>query len=65
MYHFPCAAASGSFMNKPSLTVVGTESLEKVGKHADSAMYLYHDGTWKFGKVAELKMDKFDNLLYW
>ena len=64
MYHFPCAAASGSFMNKPSLTVVGTESLEKVGKHADSAMYLYHDGTWKFGKVAELKMDKFDNLLY-
>ena len=64
MYHFPCAAASGSFMNKPSLTVVGTESLDKVSKYADSAMYLYHDGTWKFGKVAELKVDKFDNLLY-
>ena len=44
MYHFPCAAASGSFMNKPTLTVVGTESLDKVGKYADSAMYLYHDG---------------------
>ena len=27
-------------------------------------MYLYHDGTWKFGKVGDLKMDKFENLLY-
>ena len=26
--------------------------------------YFYILGTWKFGKVAELKMDKFDNLLY-
>lgn len=30
MYHFPCAAASGSFMHKPTLTLVGTDSLSKV-----------------------------------
>lgn len=29
-YHFPCAAASGSFMHKPTLTLVGTDSLSKV-----------------------------------
>ena len=29
-YHFPCAAASGSFLHKPTLTLVGTESLSKV-----------------------------------
>ena len=33
MYHFPCAAASGSFMHKPTLTLVGTESLSKVGDY--------------------------------
>jgi histone-lysine N-methyltransferase MLL3 len=64
MYHFPCAAASGSFMYKPTMTLVGTDSLSKVSSFAESAMYLYHDGTWKFGKVGDLKMDKFDNLLY-
>ena len=30
MYHFPCAAASGSFMHKPTMTLVGTDSLSKV-----------------------------------
>lgn len=29
-YHFACGAASGSFMNKPTLLLVGTESLHKV-----------------------------------
>ena len=33
MYHFPCAAASGSFMHKPTMTLVGTESLDKVAKY--------------------------------
>ena len=28
-------------------------------------MYLYHNGeAWKFGKVGDLKEDKFENLLY-
>ena len=30
VYHFPCAAASGSFMHKPTSTLVGTDSLSKV-----------------------------------
>ena len=30
MYHFPCAVASGSFMHKPTMTLVGTDSLSKV-----------------------------------
>ena len=52
MYHFPCAAASGSFMHKPTMTLVGTESLSKVSTYSDNAMYLYHNGeAWKFGKV--------------
>ena len=29
-YHFPCGAASGSFMQKSTLTIVGTDSLSKV-----------------------------------
>jgi hypothetical protein len=31
----------------------------------DDAKYLYHDGTsWKFGNVAMLKPEKFENLLF-
>ncbi len=37
---------------------------KKLAFLADNAMYLYHDGTWKFGKVGDLAVDKFDNLLY-
>lgn len=35
MYHFPCAAASGSFMHKPTLTLVGTDSLSKVSGYGE------------------------------
>ncbi len=38
-YHIPCAAASGSYLHKPTLTLVGTDSLAKVpnyGKKASS-----------------------------
>ena len=52
-------------MHKPTLTLVGTESLSKVSPYAENAMYLFHDGEkWKFGKVGELKEEKFENLLY-
>ena len=30
-YHFPCGAASGSFMHKATLTLIGSASLAKVG----------------------------------
>ena len=64
MYHFPCAAASGSFMHKPTMTLVGTESLSKVSTYSDNAMYLYHNGeAWKFGKVQCSQCGKMTNFL--
>ena len=35
-YHFPCAAASGSFMYKGTTTLVGTDSLSKVANFGKS-----------------------------
>ena len=29
-YHFPCASASGSFLQKSTLTLIGMDSLDKV-----------------------------------
>jgi hypothetical protein len=35
-YHFPCASASGSFLQKSTLTLVGTDSLDKVANYGES-----------------------------
>ena len=41
MYHFPCAAASGSFMYKPTMTLVGTDSLSKVSSFGELFFHLF------------------------
>ena len=65
MYHWPCAVASGCFMEKASLTMVGVDSYDKVAEVSPSAAYLYYTGEqWKIGKVAELAPSKLCNLLY-
>eukprot|EP00094_Tigriopus_californicus_P002578 TCALIF_02490-PA protein Name:"Similar to Kmt2c Histone-lysine N-methyltransferase 2C (Mus musculus)" AED:0.04 eAED:0.11 QI:0/0.63/0.25/1/0.81/0.66/12/0/2215 len=65
-YHFPCGAASGSFMQKSTYLLVGAEYLTKVANLADpTLMYLYHNGeSWKYGKITELAVEKFENLLF-
>jgi hypothetical protein len=40
-YHFPCASASGSFMQKSTLTLVGTDSLDKVASHGKPFLFFY------------------------
>lgn len=37
-YHFPCAAASGSFMQKSNYLVVGTDSISKISSLGESKM---------------------------
>jgi len=65
VYHWPCAVASGSFMEKASLTMVSVESYDKVAELAPTAAYLYYTGEqWKIGKVAEIPPAKLSNLLY-
>ena len=65
MYHWPCAVASGCFMEKASLAMVGVDSYDKVAEVSPTAAYLYYTGDqWKIGKVAELAPAKLCNLLY-
>ena len=65
VYHWPCAVAFGSFMEKASLTMVSVESYDKVAELASSAAYLYYIGKqWKIGKVAEIPPAKLSNILY-
>ena len=64
-YHWPCAVASGAFLEKSSLTMVSVESYEAVAALASTAAYLYYTGEqWKIGKVAEIPPAKLGNLLY-
>ncbi len=64
-YHFPCGAASGSFMHKGSLTLVGAPSLAKVAGIVEANLkYLYHNGEWMSGRVADLRPEDFVNLLF-
>ena len=54
-YHWPCAVASGCFMEKASLSMVSTDSYDKVAEVSPTAAYLYYTGEqWKIGKVREL-----------
>ena len=65
VYHWPCAVASGAFLEKSSLTMVSVESYESVAALASAAAYLYYTGEqWKIGKVAEIPPSKLGNLLY-
>ena len=51
-FHWPCAVASGAFMEKSSLLMVSVENYEKVAALATNAVYLYYTGDqWKIGKV--------------
>ena len=64
-YHWPCAVASGAFLEKSTLTMVSVESYESVAALASTAAYLYYTGEqWKIGKVAEIPPTKLGNLLY-
>ena len=44
LYHWPCAVASGCFMEKSSLTMVSVESYDKVAEVSPSSAYLYYTG---------------------
>ena len=56
-YHWPCAVASGCFMEKASLSMVSTERYDKVAEVSPTAAYLYYTGEqWKIGKVRDLMM---------
>jgi hypothetical protein len=59
MYHWPCAVASGAWLDKASLTMVSVEAYDKVAGLASNAAYLYYMGDqWKIGKVAEIPPTK-------
>ena len=65
IYHWPCAVASGAFLEKSSLTMVSVESYDMVASIASTAAYLYYNGEqWKIGKVSEIPPAKLSNLLY-
>ena len=54
-YHWPCAVASGCFMEKATLSMVSTEKYDKVAEVSPTAAYLYYTGEqWKIGKVSLL-----------
>ena len=43
-YHWPCAVASGCFMEKSSLSMVSVESYDKVAEISPASAYLYYTG---------------------
>jgi histone-lysine N-methyltransferase MLL3 len=64
IYHWPCAVASGAWLEKASLAMVSVEAYDKVaGLASSNAAYLYYMGDqWKIGKVAEIPPAKLRNV---
>ena len=62
VYHWPCAVASGAWLDKASLTMVSVEAYDRVAGIASNAAYLYYlSDQWKIGKVAEIPPAKLRN----